>query len=392
MSSLKSFLSTIFSPKGSSVLGLDVGSSSIKVVQLRKKGGRAVLETYGELALGPYTGTEIGRAAALPTETLTEALKDVLREAHVTTNQCGMSIPIASSLVSVIEMPAFDERHLAQMVPIEARKYIPVPIAEVTLDWSLIPKDEASSIKHSEPVALPEQAQNPFARPATPPPNRITEKVEVLVVAIHNDALSRYQAIAEGAGLVPSFLEIEVFSTIRAVLEPGPLPQMIFDMGAAVTKLYIIERGIIRSSHMINRGSQDVTLALSKALNIPVKDAEMMKRGQGPAFQTGGVPGKDIASVVSGSLGYIFGEANRALGNFERRSGKNVNRIVLSGGGVNTEGLLELAKQSFAIPVELADPFAKVEAPAFLGDILKKTGPEFAVALGVALRRLQEVE
>ena len=132
----------MFLGSNQSVLGIDIGGSSIKVVQIRKKGGRAILETYGELALGPYNGLEVGRATSLPAEKLAEALKDVMREAHVTTTQCGIAIPLQSSLVSIVPMPALPESQLSSMIPLEARKYIPVPISEVTLDWSIIPTEE----------------------------------------------------------------------------------------------------------------------------------------------------------------------------------------------------------------------------------------------------------
>src|SRR3989344_6271991 len=88
----KDLASQFFEKKSKSVVGIDVGSSSIKVVQLRRKGGRAVLETYGELALGPYAGVGIGQATNLPEEKLSEALQDIMREANVTTRDGGFSI------------------------------------------------------------------------------------------------------------------------------------------------------------------------------------------------------------------------------------------------------------------------------------------------------------
>ena len=108
-----------------SVLGIDIGSSSIKVVQMRRKGGRAILETYGELSLGPYAGIEVGRATKLGPEKIVEALNDVLKESNATTKSVALSIPMRQSLVAVIRMPQMEEKQLAQMIPIEARKYIP---------------------------------------------------------------------------------------------------------------------------------------------------------------------------------------------------------------------------------------------------------------------------
>ena len=102
----KVFESIISRSKGGSVVGIDLGSSAIKVVQLRKEKGVAILETYGELALGPYGDVEIGRAVKLGNDKLSEALTDLLREASVGSTNAGFSIPFASSLLILIEMPA----------------------------------------------------------------------------------------------------------------------------------------------------------------------------------------------------------------------------------------------------------------------------------------------
>src|SRR3989344_7901918 len=130
------FFANLFARKESSVLGVDVGSSSLKVVQLRKDHGKAVLETYGELSLGPYGGGEAGQATNLSAEQITEALKDLLREAKVTTKSCGFSIPYSRSLLTLVSLPrrgsAAEQK---TVIELEARKYIPLPLSEVQLDW-----------------------------------------------------------------------------------------------------------------------------------------------------------------------------------------------------------------------------------------------------------------
>ncbi len=363
----------LFKKKGESVLGIDIGSSSIKVVQLKKKGGRATLETYGELSLGPYAGTEIGRATNLSADKIIEALRDVLREAKTTTTKCGIAIPFGSSLMTVMEMPDLPQKQLAPMVPIEARKYIPVPISEVLLDWWLIPKTETPTEEPDDEIA-----------------KKKGEKVDILVVAIHNDVINKFQQIVQSTGLEAGFLEIEIFSSIRSVIEQDIAPIMIFDMGAASTKLYIIERGVIRSSHTVNRGSQDITLTLAQSLSTSIEQAEIMKRN----YKAGSTEGDDpkVAEITTLTLDYIFGEANRVLLNYQKKWNKNISKVVLVGGGVKVGGFLDTAKKGLQTEVVLGDPFAKTEAPAFLAEMLKNTGPEFAVAIGIALRRLAELE
>jgi type IV pilus assembly protein PilM len=359
-----------FFKKESSVLGVDIGSSAIKVVQIKKKRGRAVLETYGELALGPYAGIEVGRAASVPADKVIEAIRDILKEAKTTTGLCGVALPLSSSLISFISIPPVPEKQMAEVISIEARKYIPVPLNEVLLDWSIIPKEDAY-VNEEESVKPEKQGS------------------DVLVVAIHNQYISDYQNIMAGSGLAPSFYEIEIFSSIRAVVDQGTSTVMIVDMGARSTKLYIVERGILRASHIINKGSQDITLALSKSMSITVNEAESMKRTYG---LKGGPEYRELTEIITVNLDYIFYEANASLLNYQKKFAKNVSKVILTGGGVLLKGFTDLAKISFQTNVIYADPFGKLETPAFLAEEFAQAGPEFAVAIGVALRRLSELE
>ncbi len=375
---MSNFFSDLFGPKQSeSVLGVDIGSSSIKIVQIARKNGHAVLETYGELALGPYAGKSVGEATNLPVDKIIEAIKDLLneKEVKISTRLCGVAIPFASSLMTVIEMPALSPKQLASMIPIEARKYIPVPITEVTLDFSIIPKD-------NNPEVNPEVKIDAEGHPIIP-------KAEVLIVALHNDTISRYKQILAKSTLNASFFEIEIFGTMRSILDQEIAPVLLVDMGATTTKLYIVERGILRASHMISRGGQSITNELSKALSISINDAEVMKRDKGILGTANGIGLKDIITVT---LDYIFSEANHFVLTYQKKYNKNVSKVVLVGGGSSLKGIIDVAKKNLQTEVVAGDPFAKVVAPAFLEKILRETGPEFTVALGVALRRIQELD
>lgn len=361
---------------GQSVLGIDIGSSSIKIVQLSRRNGHPILDTYGELALGPYAGKGVGEATNLPLEKIIEAVNDILREkeVNITTRICGVAIPFASSLMAVVEMPALPTKQLAEMVPLEARKYIPVPISEVTLDWYAIPKDKN-----------PEEdfpSVNPEVKPGF-------QKVEVLIVALHNETINSYKEIVAKSSLDADFFEIEIFSTMRSVLDQEVAPVLIIDMGATSTKLYIVERGILRSSHMVNRGSHKITDELSKSLGISISDAEYLKREKG---LPGEIDGIEIKKVMILTLNYIFSEANQFVLAYQKKYNKNISKIFLVGGGSALKGIVDVAKETFKTEVVAGDPFGKVVAPAFLEKVLRETGPEFTVALGVALRRLQEMD
>ncbi len=365
----------LFKKAEDSVIGLDIGSSAIKVVQLRKKHGKAVLETYGEVALGPYAGVSVGQATNLPPNKIAEAVVDLLREANVTSKNAALSIPLRSSLVSLIELPKVDEKELKQMIPLEARKYIPVPISEVTMDWWIIPKEDdkyLDFVQTGDSVGEREKK----------------EKIEVLVVSIHNEIIGHFNQIVRDCNLSASFFEIEMFSTIRALVDQSNVPVMIFDMGAAATKLYVAERGVIRSSHIINKGGQDITLSIAQGMSLPVDRAEQLKRdlaSQDQAVQ------KNIRDIVSLTVDYVFSEAGSVMLNYQKRYNKSISKVYITGGGAAFAGLVEMAQKAFQTDIVVGEPFEKVETPAFLSDVLKVTGLDFSVAVGLALRKLQEI-
>ena len=360
MSFLDTF-SNFFAKKEKSVLGVDIGSSSLKVVQLRKDHGKAVLETYGELALGPYGGRDVGQATNLSAEQIAETLKDLLREAKVTTKSCGVSIPYSRSLLTLVDLPyREDSKEQKTIIELEARKYIPIPVSEVQLDWFIVPETDPS--------------QKASTR----------GKVEVLVVAVHNDELSLLQSVIVGAGLSASFYEIEIFSTIRAVVDEPVKPFMVLDVGAASTKVYVVERGVVAFSHAISAGSQDITRAIAVSGNVSIARAETLKKEEG----IGGSSALGSPELV---FSRIFSEARRVLMQYETEHKKSITSIVLTGGGGVTKELGAYAKNIFSIDVRVANPFAKTEAPAFMRTILEEVGPEFAVAVGLALRKLDEI-
>ncbi len=342
-----------------SVLGVDIGTSSIKVVQVKEVKGSAVLETYGEIALGPYANAEVGQAVSPPTEKIAEALTDVLRESKATAKSGGFSIPLSGSLINVITLPTKDKKSLSSMIPLEARKYIPVPVSEVSLDWFVIPEEEERFLA----------AQGAERRANT---------TDVLLVAIHNQVLSKFQAVTEAAALTPRFFEVEAFSMGRASYEHTTAPAMIIDLGASSTRAYIIEFGIIDISHTIGRGGQDLTLSIAKSMGATFQEAETLKRMKGLAGSEAG----------SAALEYIFSEARRIFLTYQRKEGKAISQVVLVGGGASLIGISEIASRYFDARIVVGSPFEKVAAPAFIIDVLKQAGPSFASAIGLALRGL----
>jgi type IV pilus assembly protein PilM len=192
------------------------------------------------------------------------------------------------------------------------------------------------------------------------------------------------------AGLTPSFYEIEVFSTIRSTISRSLAPVAILDIGAATSKLYLVELGIILASHVVPIGSQDITRSLASSTHVSLAKAEEIKRQAGILS---GVTNQDavrVSHAATLTMEQILTEVRRVLLGFQRKYNKVVTKVILTGGGGTLKGLQDFARQQLEIEIEMANPFAHVQTPAFLEPTLKDAGPEFTTAIGLAMRKLNE--
>ncbi len=369
---LGTFSGLLKTSEGKSAIGVDIGSSSIKVVQIKKERGRAVLETYGSLSTGPYAGGAVGQVVPVSEEQLVLALADLLKESNVTTKNSALSIPAASSLVFLVELPStVQEKDLSMIIQTEARKYIPVPITEVSLDWWVVPKRLTADVTDDSPLPTKEEINE--------------ETLKVLVAAIHNDTLHKYQGLVSDSKLQTDFFEIEMFSNTRAVIGQDLSNIMIIDVGASKTKISIVDRGVIQDFHIINKGSQDITTSLATGLQIPFIEAEEMKKKFGLDENPKTPKAREI---IQSTLEYIFFDINNVVLNYEKKYNKSVSKVILTGGGVMLKGFHSLAQTKLGTQVVLGNPFSKIQSPAFLENVLAESGPEFGVAAGLALRKL----
>ena len=174
---------------------------------------------------------------------------------------------------------------------------------------------------------------------------------------------------------------------MRSVMGNDLAPILLVDFGASKTKLSIVEYGIVRTFHVVTRGGADITRAISQSLSIAFDAAEELKRAHGLIKSQ---DSQSIDEIITLSLNYIFSEISSVIFNYEKSAGKSISKIIFSGGGALVKGIAPKAQEHFAVEVILATPFSKVEAPVFLNPVLSSIGPEFSVALGIALRKIQQ--
>ncbi|KKP64540.1 MAG: hypothetical protein UR62_C0011G0018 [Candidatus Nomurabacteria bacterium GW2011_GWF2_35_12] len=143
---------------------------------------------------------------------------------------------------------------------------------------------------------------------------------------------------------------------------------------------------MVKNHHTINRGGADISSSISKSLDISFPKAEEMKKEFG-LFENPAE--KRLADIIKIHIDYIFSETDNVLLGYEKKYNRTISKVIFTGGGALLKGLKEVASNNFRAEIEIGHPFSKVGAPEFLGKVLETTGPEFAVALGLALRKLQ---
>lgn len=352
--------------KEKSILGIDFGSASVKLVQVRLSAERALLETYGELAAGPYAVKNVGQGVHLSSEKATEVLTDLLKETGATSEDAVVAMPLRSSFVTTMEIPKVQTDDIKTIMQYEARRYIPIPLTEVVMDWWQVPDEMAQDEEGT--VSTP-------ARTAT----------QVILVAVPKDVLNKYQRLVQAAGLRVAAFEIEVFSSIRSVLGRERAGVLLVDFGAISTKIALLDRGIIRANHGIEKGMQDITLALSESLGIGFERAELLKREVGMSTRA---EHQEIMKVVGPQIDFLLIEIERFVVGYTRKHKGTVSKIFLAGGGALMPGLSDYMVKKFGVEVLIGSPFGRLEYPAFFQPVLKEIGPSFSVAVGLALRGL----
>jgi len=343
------------------VVGIDIGSSSIKVVELKEDKGVVTLSTYGEVQLGPYAGKQLGESVQLNPKQEQEALVDVMRESAVRAREAVFAMPLSSSFVTNVSIEADADADLSGLVRVEARKVIPASLSEVTLDWAEV------EVTKSEEKTNGVQHRN------------------VLIAAIQNSGLERFKVLMQFAGLNQPPTEIECFSSIRSLFKSADKDVAIIDIGATSSKLYIARKGLLMRMHRIRAGGAIATKQISEVLSIDFEAAEAQKY----AADSGQSNFAELKRAHNSSYDRAFREFRQVLREYEAKTGISFSEVHLSGGGALFPGLDNYLATALEREVLTANPFSKVAYPAFMEDTMKAIGPSFTVSLGAALRMFE---
>lgn len=392
----------LFTSAKVSYLGVDIGTASIKVVELKREAGRPSLVTYGYIDIA----TDIIRSNTPETrQKIINSLKKVCSSARASTSQAIAALPTFSVFNSIITLPKMSSRDLSSAVKWEAKKYVPLPLEEMILDWKLL-KEEGKEIKESavkvSPLTKPAKRSLSFpffgkkeeekevflARSAVvfeESEKRTPEILRILVTAAPKNLVNRYIEVFQQSGLKLISLETEAFALARALIGADKATIMIVDIGSITTDLCVIERGVPILNRSIDVGGLTITQAIAKSLDINLERAEQFKRDFGVSVDEMANE-KGIPKVIVTALSPIINEIKYVFDLYQNQGSLEVEKIILAGGSAFLPNLVNYLAELFNKSVMIGNPWDRVIYPEELKPALDEVGSRLAVAIGLAMR------
>ncbi|MEA3293190.1 MAG: type IV pilus assembly protein PilM [Patescibacteria group bacterium] len=346
-------------------LGIDIGTSSIKIIELSRVGKRIKLENYGEISAEalfnkPFRAFE-ENILNVSSNDIAQAIRATLDEMKIKTKMSCFSIPDFSTFFTWFDLPLMTEEEIPSAIKFEARKHIPVPLSEVTLDWQTIKvKTKKNSL------------------------------LKILLVATPNEVISQYKEIASLAGLKIFKLEAEIFAFFRALNKRDEKkPQLLVDIGAYSTTASVVDEGVLRVSGSFDVSGNKLTDILTKS-GMSCKKAEEIKQIQGLGMK------EELAESFLSVLDSMVFEIKKVSEDFYQKESKKLQKIILAGGTARLPGLKEyffeqLKGANFLsedAEIEIANPFSNIFYPPLLEGALEKMGPGYSIAIGSCLKGL----
>ncbi len=346
-------------------LGIDIGTKVIRAVEISENKGKIVLENYGEVNLDVACRQffrSFDRKNLNPAvNNIATAIAGIIEETGIKTKKVVFSLPDFATFFTTFELPPMSKKEIAGAIGFEARKYIPLPLSELVLDWQLMNKE---SLKQSN---------------------------KVLVMAVPKIIVEQYKSIAENAGLELVALEAEAMALKRAVIKENDSPTCLLEMGFQSTNINIVDEGFMKMSSSFDVAGKDLTFSLSETLNIPAGEAEVMKKKEG-LTDSGDTK---ISHVLMPILSIISEKTNTLIKEFEAREGKTVGKIILAGGTSMLPGVKDYFEKTLKqnksqnLIIEIAEPFKNIIYPSILDKKIKEINSNYAIALGEALRKFE---
>jgi len=345
-------------------LGIDIGTKVIRAVEISGNKGKLTLENYGEVNLDvackeffrSFDKKNLNPAV----NNISVAIAGIIEATGIKTKKVVFSLPDFATFSTTFELPPMSRKDMVDAIGFEARKYIPLPLSELVLDWQLMNKESPK------------------------------ENNKVLVMAVPNIIVEQYKTIAINSGLELVALEAEAMALKRAAVAPGEPTTCLLEMGFQSTNVNIVDEGFMKMSSSFDMAGKDLTYSLSETLNIPAGEAEEIKKKQGLLDSE-----EKISHILIPILSIISDKTRAVIRDFEMKENKKVAKVVLAGGTSMMKGIKEYFEKSLnqngtqELKVEIAKPFKNIIYPAALEKNMEEINANYAIALGEALRKFE---
>jgi type IV pilus assembly protein PilM len=351
--------------RGKLALGLDIGSTSVKMIQLKEQRRRGVvgyaLQSFG---MKPLPAEAIVDGALMNSTAIVQAVQELISELRVKQKEVAIGVSGHSVIIKKISMPRMTQEELEESIQWEAEQYIPFDVKDVNIDTQIL---------------------NPEA-------NDATGQMDVLLVAAKKDMINDYTTVVSEAGLIPAVVDVDAFAVQNMFSSNYDVPDrtiVLINAGASVVNINILSGGITVFTRDVTIGGNQFTEEIQKQLNVSFDEAEALKTGGGHGESEAVVP-HEVERVMITVAEQVAGEIQRSLDFYASTAADpHFSRVFLSGGTAKIPALFKTIETRVGVPVEIMNPFKAIEVddrkfdPAFITEV----APMAAVAVGLALRR-----
>lgn len=332
-------------------VGLDIGSKTIKIIELNKENNSFKLNGSGIVGYKGISPDNFKEEKELVD--LSQIIKKLHKEAKISSKDVAIAIPEARVFTRVIQFPLLTDQEIASAIKWEAEQYIPIPVNEAIVQHQIISKDEKST----------------------------SPGVRVLLIAVPRNLVEIYVKLIQNAGLNVVKVETELLALARS-LSPTDKTCLIVDFGATSTDIAICENGLLSFSRTISTAGEAFTRAVSQTLNITSLQAEEYKKAYGLSTQLEG----KIKGALDPVIKLVSDEIKKAIYYYQtEEKGNQPSAVILSGGSSGMPEVIAYLSKMLGVEIVVGNPFSKVVLTSEVSKIIMPYSPLYSIAVGLAM-------
>ena len=344
--------------KKKDVIGLDIGSSSIKLVELSESSRGYKL---AHCAMAPIPPEAIVDGSLMDSVVIVDTIRELIKSFKIKTKEVVTSISGHSVIVKKISLPVMTEDELAESIQWEAERYIPFDASDVNIDFQILGANEENG-----------------------------ELMDVLLVAAKKDIINDYLSVLLEAGLNPVIIDIDAFALesmhqVNYPMKAGEIVGLV-DIGANVMNINIMRDGISAFTRDVFKGGSYITEEIQKHLHVDYEEAEALKVGA----KIDDSKLKAIGNILKTASDDFASEVAQSMDYFQKTSSQNLDKLFISGGCAKIDGLRKTIEAQTSVSVEVIVPFQNIEITKkdLTLDYINDISPLMAVGVGLASRRV----